>query len=124
MKSETKEKPSNIIEVSFSSNYQNLSQEFGKSQFRDPVEEIGLDPVEELLHEFDDLTQDDLKDIYSSDELQSQKMFHQKAKKDYRLSVQDDLMTMSSLLIDQIKYLKDDVKRLNYYLNELGVTKD
>lgn len=69
------------------------------------------DPISDLLGEFDDLVEEQppREDfIYN----------HQK-EWDYRVDYRDDLMTMVDKVGQQVKRIKEDTKRLRYYLDEL-----
>lgn len=73
------------------------------------------DPLEDLLHEFDDLVDDDL--LEDEEEF----IFHHQKPWDYQVSYDEDLRSMADTVLDQIKRLKEDAKRLKYYLDEMSI---
>jgi hypothetical protein len=111
----TEEHPSNVIEVSFSSKKEKHSLDIEHPASVWFEEESESDPLEDLLNEFEDLTEDDLKaekDDY---------IFHHQEKKDFNLSYKDDSISMTEKLLNQTRFLREDLKRLSYYLDEMNM---
>lgn len=76
------------------------------------------DPLNELLHEFDDLVDED-EDLFSDEE--EEFIFHHQKPWDYQMSFDEDLRSMADTVLEQIKRLKEDAKRLKYYLDEMSI---
>lgn len=74
------------------------------------------DPLNDLLTEFDDLIDDD--DFIDKEE---EFIFHHQKPWDYQVQFDDDLRHMADTVMDQIKRLKEDAKRLKYYLDEMNL---
>lgn len=68
----------------------------------------------ELLHEFDDLVDEEIPE-------EDTFIFHHQKPWDYQVQYDDDARQMADTIIDQIKRLKEDSKRLKYYLDELNL---
>lgn len=82
--------------------------------------QLGDDPLSDLLHEFDDLVHNDdngADAINNQDEF----IFHHQKSWDYQVKYDDDLRFMADTVLDQIKRLKEDSKRLKYYLDEMDL---
>jgi hypothetical protein len=80
------------------------------------------DPLDELLNEFNHLVDEDL--INELDEYSAEKedfIFHHQQNWDYQVEVEDDMRFMADTILTQIKRLKEDSKRLKYYLNEMNI---
>jgi hypothetical protein len=82
--------------------------------------QAGDDPLSDLLHEFDDLVlkEDDSEDIVEN---RDEYIFHHQKSWDYQVKYNDDLCFMADTVLDQIKRLKEDSKRLKYYLDEMNL---
>ncbi len=115
MKEATEENSSNVIEVSFSSKKEELSQDIESSTSVWMDENLDCDPLEDLLSEFEDLTEEDL--TVEKDDF----IFHHQQKENFNLSYKDDAITMTDKLLKQTKFLREDIKRLAYYLNEMNI---
>jgi hypothetical protein len=70
------------------------------------------DPLSELLNEFNELVDDPVEEDY---------IFHHQKPWDYQVNLQDDLRLMADTVLGQIKRLKEDAKRLKYYLDEMNL---
>ena len=80
------------------------------------------DPLDELLNEFNHLVDEDL--INELDEYSTEKedfIFHHQQNWDYQVEVEDDMRLMADTVLTQIKRLKEDSKRIKYYLNEMNI---
>jgi hypothetical protein len=115
MNEATEEHPSNVIEVSFSSKKEDhsLDIEHPASVWFD--ETLSNDPLEDLLNEFEDLTEEDL--VVEKEDY----IFHHQKKKDFNLSYKEDSISMTEKLLDQTRHLREDLKRLSYYLDEMNI---
>ena len=125
------ERRSNVISLSFSDR---RAKEM-ESQSKDMSEHIANDiahpaskrypiddPLDELLSEFNHLVDEDL--INELDDYSSEKedfIFHHQQNWDYQVEVEDDMRFMADTVLGQIKRLKEDSKRLKYYLNEMNI---
>jgi hypothetical protein len=80
------------------------------------------DPLADLLNEFSEI---DLEayDFDDEDEEEDYIFNHQK-NWDFQVSVEDSPKAMADTIVEQIKRLKDDSKRIKYYLNELNLNSD
>jgi hypothetical protein len=92
-----------------------------------PKVELSLDPLDEILTEFEDLDlnldideleDNDFQDNGSND---SDFIFHHQKSWDYQLDLSDSTTEMADIVLQQIKRLKEDSKRIKYYLNELNL---
>ncbi len=112
----TEEQTSNVIEVSFSSKTEQLSQELESllgQQIDDLLED---DPLEDLLSEFDDQEEAAAQIIAAKE-----KCLFLMDTSAFKLDYQDSPIFMGDTLIKQTEILKDDLKRLSYYLDELNI---
>lgn len=125
------ERRSNVISLSFSDRrakeMENQSKDMSEhiphdiahpASKRYPID----DPLDELLNEFNHLVDEDL--INELDEYSSEKqdfIFHHQQNWDYQVEVEDDMRFMADTVLGQIKRLKEDSKRLKYYLNEMNI---
>jgi hypothetical protein len=104
------EEATNVIEVSFDRRAKKFSQTQG-----DPDKQVlDDDPLEVLLSELDE-------GLFEEEEIQEDFIFHHQETYDYKLSSKDSLRSMSETVLKQSNRLKEDVKRLKYYLDELNV---
>ena len=104
---------SNVIEVKFT---EHLDLKF--DQVRDEVfDNLGIDdPLEELLNEFSDLTEEDL----GLSNPQDQKLFLNEPNLE-NISFDMNLKAMGGEIEKQITQLKTRVKRLRFYLDEMNL---
>lgn len=111
----TEENPSNVIEVSFSSKKEghSLDIEHPASVWFD--NNLDNDPLDDLLNEFEDLTEEDM--VVEKEDF----IFHHQKKKDFNLSYKEDSISMTEKLLDQTRFLREDLKRLAYYLDEMNI---
>lgn len=103
------ERENNVINVSFSKEYDSSSvpHDIAHPASRYYPED---DLIGDLLSEFDDLVEDDNEqEIGSIDNTQ------------YAVDYEDSVKSMADTILDQIKRLKEDSKRLRYYLDELNL---
>lgn len=103
------ERGDNVINVSFSKEYDSNSvpHDIAHPASKYYPED---DPIADLLSEFDDLIDDD-------DEQVMEKIDNSQFAVDY----EDSVKSMAETILDQIKRLKEDSKRLRYYLDELNL---
>jgi hypothetical protein len=121
------ERRSNVISLSFSDRRnKEIEQESQKipndiahpASTRYPID----DPLDELLNEYNHLVDEDL--IDELDECLIEKedfIFHHQQNWDYQITTEDDTPLMADTILGQIKRLKEDSKRLKYYLNEMNI---
>lgn len=74
------------------------------------------DPLEDLLNEFEDLQAEDLA-------VEESKIVGCEERTELRVSYDMTALEMSNTILNQIKELNTDVKRLSYYLDELNIEK-
>ena len=103
---------SNVIKLSFNQDYDPnaIAHDVAHPASKNFVDD---DPLVDLLHEFDDL----IEEIDQNEEY----IFHHQKPWDYQVSFSDDSRFMADKILDQIKRLKDDAKRLRYYLDEMNI---
>jgi hypothetical protein len=106
----TKSSTTNVIEVRFDRRVEKISQPEANN------EQILLDddPLEELLSELDEC-------LFEDEEVQEDYIFHHQEKWDYNITQKDSLRSMSDSVLKQTNRLKEDVKRLKYYLDEMNL---
>lgn len=111
----TNSQTSNVIEVSFQCRRQgNPDEEVG---YECGQPELTDDVLDELLGEFEDLSSLD------SEESKEHFIYHHEKGWDFQLSYNDDCVKMSETVAKQVSRLKEDVKRIRYYLDELNLDK-
>lgn len=110
------ERDDNVIKLSFKQDYDpdliphDVAHPASKNFAAD-------DPLHELLHEFDELVDEHEDDSHEKEEF----IFHHQRPWDYQVHYDDDLRLMADTIMDQIKRLKEDAKRLKYYLDEMDI---
>lgn len=114
------ERDDNVIELSFKK--KNYDADEIPHDIAHPAskyfEDLDDDPINDLLSEFDDLIDDDeIEDGFEEEVF----IFHHQKPWDYQVKYDDDLRVMGDIVIDQIKRLKEDAKRLKYYLDEMNI---
>ncbi len=80
------------------------------------------DPLADLLNEFSEM---DLDECDFEDEPEEEDyIFHHQKNWDFQVSIDDSPKMMADTIVEQIKRLKDDSKRIKYYVNELNLNSD
>lgn len=76
------------------------------------------DPLAEILSEYEemDFDENDLEDEQEEDYI-----FHHQKDCDYQVDFNDSNKQMAETILEQIKRLRDDSKRIRYYLQELNL---
>lgn len=74
------------------------------------------DPLEDLLHEFDSILETP---VWEESKIEKDFIFHHNNTIDYRVSYKDSLRDMADKLEQQIRRIKEDSKRIKYYLDEM-----
>ena len=107
------EREDNVIKLSFKQNYDPnaIAHDIAHPASKHFIDD---DPLNDLLTEFDHLIEDE-------DEFEEEFIFHHQKPWDYQVRFDDDLRTMADSVLDQIKRLKEDAKRLKYYLDEMNL---
>ena len=110
------ERDDNVIKLSFKQDYDPdaIPHEVAHPASKHFIED---DPLNDLLTEFDDLIDDE--DDFEQEE--EEFIFHHQKPWDYQVKYDDDLRLMADTVMDQIKRLKEDAKRLKYYLDEMNL---
>jgi hypothetical protein len=79
-------------------------------------------PLADRLNEFSEI---DLEAYsFEDDEEEEDYIFNHKKNWDFQVSIEDSPKVMADTIVEQIKRLKDDSKRIKYYLNELNLNSD
>ena len=100
----------NVIEVSFCVDHE-VAHPASKNFLLKAEEE---DPLDDLLSEFAD---DEDLPVNEKDDY----IFHHQKKKDLTVSALESSEVMVQKITDQTCRLKEDIKRLKYYLNEMNI---
>lgn len=80
------------------------------------------DPLADLLSELNDI---DLEDCdFEGEEEDEDFIFHHQKNWDFQVSLEDSPKVMADTIVEQIKRLKDDSKRIKYYLDEMNLNID
>ena len=80
------------------------------------------DPLADLLNEFSGI---DLEAYdFDDEEEEEDYIFSHQKNWDFQVSIEDSPKAMADMIVEQIKRLKDDSKRIKYYLNELNLNSD
>ncbi|MCO4754646.1 MAG: hypothetical protein KC478_09185 [Bacteriovoracaceae bacterium] len=111
MKNATSVENENVIKVAFGETPNEIAHPASKNF----PEEVDLDPLEELLAEggFEELFEEDV---------QEEDYIHAHSRPwDFSSSFQDDALDLAANIQKQIKRLKEDSKRIKYYLDELNI---
>jgi len=119
------ERRNNVINLSFKDRRKNeessvddIPHEIAHpASVRYPVQD---DPLEELLNEFNHLVDEDLIGELEN-EPSEEFIFNHQRNWDFEVTTQDEPKFMAETILDQIKRLKEDSKRLKYYLNEMNI---
>lgn len=126
------ERRSNVIELSFKdrrkintdvneSSSDNIPNDIAHpASKRFPID----DPLDELLNEFNHLIDEDLIDEIEQTTTEIEKedfIFHHQQNWDFQVNIEDDSRYMADTILGQIKRLREDSKRLKYYLNEMDL---
>jgi len=86
--------------------------------------EVDDDPLESLLQEFSDLTDDeDFIDIFEAEEQHDVYIHHHQKACPTQASFDDTPKNIADNILAQMKRLKEDSKRIKYYLDELNLDK-
>ncbi len=91
--------------------------------------EEGDDPLEDLLNEFNDLTddvlssEDILNDIFTEEETHEDYIHHHQDYLPKQVSFKDEPKNIADNILAQMMRLKEDSKRMKYYLDELNLDK-
>lgn len=106
----------NVISLSFKKDYDPnaIPHDIAHPASKHFIED---DPLNDLLTEFDDLV-DEEEDIIEEEDTF---IFHHQKPWDYQVQFDDDVRSMADTILDQIKRLKEDSKRLKYYLDEMNL---
>ncbi len=111
MKNATSVESENVIRVAFGETPNEIAHPASKNY----PEELDLDPLEELLAE------GGLEELFEEDEQEEDYIHAHSRQWDFSASFQDDAMELASSIQKQIKRLKEDSKRIKYYLDELNI---
>lgn len=74
------------------------------------------DPLDNLLHEFDDVIEDQLKL-----EMYEDYIHHLEEADDIKLNMEQTPAQMGEEVLDQLARLREDFKRMKFYLDELNL---
>jgi hypothetical protein len=99
----------NVISVAFGEVPHDIAHPASKN-FPEEID----DPLQELLDEAN--IPDDLSEIEEEHYIYA----HQESW-DYSMQMEQGLIEMSTTITDQLKRLKEDIKRLKYYLDEMNI---
>lgn len=132
--SQNVDRRTNVIPVSFkdrrkvssaSDNMENIDNEeeapHGISHPASKNFPVKLDPLEDLLAELDIAETEYEVDYECQDEVQEDYIFHHQKEWNYSISRDDSPSEIADTVIKQIQRLKEDSKRLKYYLQELNL---
>lgn len=111
MKSIMEENETNVIEVSFS-NDEEVTFPSSKNY---PLENES-DPLNDLLDEFSHLEFE-----HALDDKKEDFIFHHQKRWNFNVSILDSTEEMVQTITKQTKRLREDVKRLKYYLDEMNL---
>jgi hypothetical protein len=84
-------------------------------------EYLSDDPLEDLLSEFDSILNEEYKEESKEVSEENKYVFDKycRSNYDYKISYKDSLSTMMDKLEKQIKKVKEDSKRIKFYLDEI-----
>ncbi len=102
---------SNVIQVQFGAE-KDVFQEQAILQERLPE----LDPLTDVLGEFEDLSEIDLNELSLNEKLDKKE-----CEVKYQVNFQDDLTQMSDTVLSQVQCMSENISRLKYYLDELNI---
>ena len=105
----TDDQQSNVIEMRFKSGAEKRVQD----KLAKPMS-FDIDPLEDLLAEFGDIEQEEV-------DFQFETKIPLTSSEQYKLNYQDSPVSMGDTLIEQAKVLREELKRLNYYLDEMNI---
>lgn len=112
MKNATTVEDENVIKVSFGEIPNDISHPASKN-FPEDLED---DPLAQLLAE------GELDDLFEDEEAEQEDYIHAHSRPwDFTSSYLDEPMELAENIQKQIKRLKDDSKRMKYYLDELNI---
>jgi len=106
----------NVISVTFGE----VSNEISHPASKNYPLELDDDPLQDLLDEAG-LPEDDENDQLDSMDLDEHYIFAHQKSWDLSVQMNDNLLEMSQILEGQVSRLKEDVKRLKYYLDEINL---
>lgn len=106
---------SNVIEVQFTSRDEVVSNDIAHPASKHYIDNLDDDPLYDLLHEFDDVLDDDEEDE------QDDFIFHLLEAKDVKLEMSQKATEMAMQVLEQVNRLKDDVQRMKFYLDEMNI---
>lgn len=111
MKNATTVEDENVIKVSFGETPNEISHPASKNF----PEELEDDPLAQLLAE------GELDDLFEDEDLEEDYIHAHSRPWDFTSSYLDSPMELAENIQKQIKRLKDDSKRMKYYLDELNI---
>lgn len=121
------ERRSNVISLSFKDRRSTLKEDVNDipHEIAHPASRryaIESDPLDDLLSEFNHLVDEDLINELEESTMEKEDfIFNHQQNWDFTIDHEDDPRFMADTILDQIKRLKEDSKRLKYYLNEMNI---
>ena len=112
----TESETSNVIEVQFKQNLEDIPIEIEHPASKNYAEELDDDPLYDLLHEFDDIELNQDAEIIKEDFI-----FHLVGAKEINLELKQSAVEMSKGVLSQVERLKEDFKRIKFYLDEMNI---
>jgi len=114
----TEKETTNVIEVQFKRKQDEISHDIAHPASKHYLEEYDLDddPLYDLLHEFDDALLEE-----KSSRVQEDFIFHLVGVNDVKLSMDQSALEMSEEVLTQVERLKEDFKRIKFYLDEMNI---
>lgn len=128
MNESTENETTNVIEVQFNVNasdgnsdraaeiMDDIANNIAHPASKNFSEELSDDPLYDLLHEFDDINLDNKENKIAEDYI-----FHLVGAEDVKLEMKESAKEMSDGVLTQIERLKEDFKRIKYYLDEMDL---
>ena len=123
------ERRTNVIPLSFKDRRSSTEQQVvipneisHPASLRYPVDD---DPLSQILDSYDDFELDSEFDLDEDDEPTQKEdfIFHRKTMKECKVSIEDSPSLMADTVLEQIRIIKEDSRRIKYYLDELNLDK-
>ena len=112
----TDEDNTNVIELNFNQLGNEIPHDISHPESTRFAEEEIEDPLNDLLHEFDDIEDENDDSLVQEDFI-----YHLKNYQDEDLDPSQAALEMSQILLKKASRLKEDVKRVKYYLDEMNL---
>jgi len=106
----------NVIEVEFNTSKRDFAEDIELPSSKNFPLEYDEDPLDSLLHEFDNAI-DEQMDL----EVYEDFIYHLADAKDVNLEMSQTASEMGDKVLGQVERLKEDFKRIKFYLDELNL---